>query len=169
MGDDIRVEHQRAFQADLDQLHEDPGCTVRVNWVAEQESIVYFSAGIRVLSATPIFNRATGEIMRWRYWLLFAEMAILDIYGCGHPVHCFKCEVLRQHPLHLELKELGRTYTFLVCHNDPHEEDERQAAVYRAWAKAVEELGGEAALQALLDRQATQWTQDLLATREMKP
>jgi hypothetical protein len=158
-----------AFQAYLDRLHEDPGCTVRVTWVADHDGMVSFSGGIRVLLATPLLNRATGEIEHWRYWLLFADMGILDSYGGGHPVHCFECDVTTQHTLHVELREVGGIYEFLVCHNDPHEDDERQAAMYHDWATAVEELGGEDALHTLLDRQAEEWTRTLRATGEMKP
>ena len=169
MSEDLREAQRRAFQAYLDQLHEAPGCTVRVTWVADRDSMISFSGGMRVLSATPLFNRATGEIERWRHWLLFAEMGMLDSYGGGHPVHCFECEITTQRPLHVELREVGGTYEFLVCHNDPHADDERQAAVYHEWVKAVEELGGEAALQALLGRLAEQWKETLVATGEMKP
>ncbi|MFA7331993.1 MAG: hypothetical protein WC326_13065 [Candidatus Delongbacteria bacterium] len=169
MSEDMREQQRRVFQVYLDRLHEDPGCEVGVTWVADRDTLVSFSAGMRVLSATPLFNRATGEIERWRHWLLFAEMGILDTFGGGHPVHCFECELLEQDALHVRLREVGGTYEFLICHNDPHDDDERQAAVYHDWAQAVKELGGEPALQALLDRQAEQWTQTLRTTGEMKP
>ena len=169
MSEDLREQRRRDFQAFLDRLHQDPGCAVIVTWVADRDTLTSFSAGMRVLSATPLFNRATGEIERWRHWLLFAGMGILDSYGGGHPVHCFECEVTTQRPLHMELREVGGTYKFLVCHNDPHDDDERQVAVYHEWAQAVKELGGEAALQALLDRQAEAWARTLRGTGEMKP
>jgi hypothetical protein len=169
MSEDLREQRRQEFQAYLDHLHEDPGCAVGVTWVADRDTLTSFSAGMRVLSATPLFNRSTGKIERWRHWLLFAEMGILDTYGGGHPVHCFECEVLEQDALNVKLRELGGTYEFLACHNDPHTDDDRQATVYHDWDKAVKELGGEAALQALLDRQAEQWTRTLQATGEMKP
>lgn len=167
--EDRRLEARRALQDFLTGLHQDPGCTVVVKWTDGSLRIPSFSAGIRVLSATPIFDRSTGNVLHWRYWLLFAEMGVLDRYGGRHPVHCFECEMKRQSSFDAVFHETGGTYEFLVCRNDPHKDDERQAAVYQEWGQAVEELGGEAALQALLDRQAQEWTQALLSTGEMKP
>jgi hypothetical protein len=167
--DDKRAAAQRAQQEFLTGLHQDPGCTVQIKWTDSGMLLSSFSAGIRVLSATPIFDRSTGDILHWRYWLLFAEMGVLDPYGGRHPVHCFECEVMRQSAFDVVFRETGGTYEFLVCRNDPHEDDERQAGVYREWARSVKELGGEDALQALLDRQAEGWTQTLRSTGEMKP
>lgn len=169
MGDDLRKQQHAAFQKYLDGLHVDPGCSVRVTWIQGGEPMESFSGGMRVLSATPLFNRSTSAVEAWRYWLLFADMGILDRFGGGHPVHCFECEVLEQAGHYVQLREVGGTYKFLICHNDPHADDDRQAAVYQAWGQAVKELGGQAELQALLDRQAQEWTQTLHSTGEMKP
>ena len=164
---DMREEARAAFQRHLDELQQPDGFTLGFGEGGSYQGS-YFQAGMRVLSATPLFDRATGEVERWRYWLLFAEMGILDRFGGGHPVHVFECDVRLQKAHHVELQEVGTDRQFRLCRNDPHSLDERQERVYKAWDKAVREYGGEAALQALLDRKAAEWTEQLLASGEMK-
>ena len=164
---DIRVKEQARFQHHLDELQRPDGFTVGFGQ-GDSYAGGYFYAGMRVLSATPLFNRATGEVERWRYWLLFAEMGILDRFGAGHPVHVFECDLLSQEPHLVLLQEVESDRRFTLCRNDPHSLDERQARVYAAWDKAVREMGGETAFQALLDRQAAEWTEQLQASGEMK-
>ena len=158
-----------AFQAYLDVLPGEFGFEVTVTFLSGGDTLRSYHAGMRVLSATPIFDRASGQVHHWRFWLLFAEMGILDTYGGSHPVHCFECEVLEREGHYLRLREVNGEYQFLVCRNDPHSLDERQELIYREWDKLVAGFGGEAALQALLDEQARQWTENLLATGEIKP
>ncbi len=164
---DIRDEARARFQRHLDELQRPDGFTVGFGH-GDSYAGGYFYAGMRVLSATPIFSRATGEVERWRYWLLFAEMGILDRFGAGHPVHVFECDVLDEKPHLVLLQEVGSDRRFMLCRNDPHSLSERQAKTYAAWDKAVREYGGQEALQELLDRQAAEWTQQLRATGEMK-
>lgn len=165
---DIRDEARTRFQRHLDELQQPDGFTLGFGR-GDTYTGGYFYAGMRVLSATPLFNRASGEVERWRYWLLFAEMGILDRFGVGHPVHVFECDVLAQEAHLVRLQEVGSDRRFMLCRNDPHSLSERQERVYAAWDKAVREMGGESAFQALLDRQAAEWTEQLQATGEMKP
>lgn len=169
MSEDLRATECLAFQAYLDALPGEFGFDVTVIFLAGGDSLRSFHAGMRVLSATPIFNRANGEVDHWRYWLLFAGMGILDTYGGSHPIHCFECEVEERKGHFIWLREVNKRYRFLVCRNDPHSLDERQELIYREWDKQVAGIGGDAALQDILDEQARQWTENLLATGEMKP
>lgn len=165
---DIRVDEVARFQAYLDGLAEPFGAEVGFVRTQGGDRMHWFSAGVRVLSATPIFSRATGEVERWRYWLLFAEMSILDRLGCGHPVHAFECDVREQREYVIRLQDVGGAYTISVCRNDPHHLEKRQESIYAAWDDAVKDAGGKAAYQALLDGVAKDLTNDLLATGEMK-
>lgn len=166
---DIREEAIAAFQQYLDALGEPFGFGVCVTPLQGGGRMFGFYAGIRVLSATPIFNRATGDIERWRHWLLFAEMSILDRFGCGHPVHFFECDVQKQEGHQVALREVKGVYSILVNRNDPHSLDERQASIYAAWDETVMEAGGVGALREILDRAAAEVTDELIATGEMKP
>lgn len=168
MKEDMRDIERLAFQTYLDVLPGEYGFDVTVTFLSGGDTLRSFHAGMRVLSAMPIFDRASGQVDHWRYWLLFAEMGILDIYGGTHPVHCFECEVLERQVHFLRLREVNGEYQFLVCRNDPHSLDERQGHIYREWDQQVAGIGGEPALQAILDEQARQWTENLLATGEMK-
>ncbi|MFA7329790.1 MAG: hypothetical protein WC326_01835 [Candidatus Delongbacteria bacterium] len=169
MKDDMREIQRIAFQEYLDVLPGEFGFDVTITFSSDGGTIRSFHAGMRVLSATPIFDRASGQVDHWRYWLLFAEMGILDTYGGSHPVHCFECEVLERQELFLTLREVNDEYRFLVCRNDPHSLDERQELIYQEWDKQVARIGGVAALQAILDEQARHWRETLLSTGEMKP
>jgi hypothetical protein len=155
-----------AFQVYCDSLMADFGATVVVCF-KDGDRIEIPTAGIRVLEASPVFDRRTGAVQAWRYFILFAEMSFLDVQGAGHPVHVLRGEVTERKGHYCWLKEVGGDKRFLICTNDPHSLDERQEATYQAWDAAVKELGGDVALQALLDQQATEWTTNLLSTGEM--
>ncbi|MFA7332608.1 MAG: hypothetical protein WC326_16185 [Candidatus Delongbacteria bacterium] len=120
-----------------------------------------------MLEASPVFDRHTGAVQAWRYFVLFAEMSILDMLNAGHPVHVFRGEVTERLRQSCWLREVDGDKRFLICTNDPHDLDERQEATYHAWEAAVKDLGGDAALRTLLDQQATEWTTNLLSTGEM--
>lgn len=163
----MREKARMGFQAYLDSLAEPYGIGVSVIPLHGGSPMDGFYAGVRVLSATPLFNRDTGEIERWRYWLLFAEMSVLDRFGCGHPLHFFECDMLEQEGHQVRLQDVRGDYLFRVSRNDPHSLSERQERIYAAWDAAVKEAGGESALQALLDRLANETKEELIANGEM--
>lgn len=155
-----------AFQAYCESLMTGFGATITVLF-QDGDAIDIHAAGIRVLEASPVFDRHTGAIQAWRYFVLFAEMSVLDMLNAGHPVHAFRGVVTERKGHFCWLKEVDGGKRFLICTNDPHDLDKRQEATYQAWEDAVKDFGGDEALQALLDQQATEWTVNLQSTGEM--
>ncbi|MDP2361953.1 MAG: hypothetical protein Q8O14_14585 [bacterium] len=163
----IQEPERLAFQAYCDSLMAGYGATVVVYFDEGVDRIDLPAAGIRVLEASPLFDRHTGEVRSWRYTILFAEMSVLDMLNAGHPVHVFRGEVTERLRQSCWLREVDGDKRFLLCTNDPHSLDERQEATYRAWDAAVKDLGGDEALKALLDQQAAEWAENLRSTGEM--
>ena len=83
----IQEPERLAFQAYCDTLMADFGATIVVDF-GDGESIYIPAAGIRVLEATPLFDRHTGAVQAWRYFILFAEMSVLDVLNAGQPRAC---------------------------------------------------------------------------------
>ncbi|MFA7331034.1 MAG: hypothetical protein WC326_08180 [Candidatus Delongbacteria bacterium] len=162
---DIRDTEKQAFQAFLDSLQGEFGCIYRVTF-PDEFFVRRYLAGMRVLEATPLFDRATGEVQSWRYLIYFAEMALLDTTGSGHPEHAFECEVEYRDAGNVTFAEQEAGYSILVSKNDPHEFSESQAAVYRDWDASVERFGGKEKLQAVIDAQAAAWLERVVALRE---
>jgi hypothetical protein len=148
----IQEPERLAFQIYCDSLMADFGATIVVDF-GVGDSLFIPVAGIRVLEATPLFDRHTGAVQAWRYYVLFAEMSVLDVLNTGHPVQAFRGVVTERRGHFCWLKETDGDKRFLISRNDPHL-DERQQAVYKEWDGAVIHLGGEEKLQEILDVEA---------------
>ncbi|MFA7332430.1 MAG: hypothetical protein WC326_15280 [Candidatus Delongbacteria bacterium] len=152
----IQEPERLAFQAYCDSLLADYGATVVVTF-GDGDRIYIPAAGIRVLEATPLFDRHTGVVQAWRYFILFAEMSVLDVLNAGHPVHAFRGVVTERKGHFCWLKETDGDKRFLISKNDPHDLDDRQQAVYQSWEASVTQIGGEEKLLEILDEEARVW------------
>lgn len=162
---DLRETARLEFQAFLDTLNGEHGFTYLVDFPGGGVVRSHL-AGMRVLEATPLFDRKTGAVQSWRYLLLFAEMAMLDLLCSSHPVHVFECEVVSRDAGNVTFKEREVGYTIIVSRNDPHELHERQAAIYKDWDASVVRFGGVTRLQEVIDEQAAEWLRQLYVLRE---
>jgi hypothetical protein len=154
------------FQGYVDKLIGEFG-VVQVVVYPDGQRIELQLAGIRVLNATPIFNRDTGKVKSWRYWIMFADQGLLDVFSAGHTVRSFECSVKFQDDISCVLTELHNQFKFLLYQNDqPDTPGDIEA--HDQWQKQVKRIGGPLRLKEILDEKAQQSTAGLKISGEAK-
>ena len=153
------------FQQVVDSLFGQWGLSLQVKFLADGHLLGFFLAGVRVLDATPIFDRRTGAVASWRYWMLFAEMGMLDPLNAGHPLHVFQVRVLERKGHFCVLRAVDGEFDFTLSTNDPHEVFPDQGRIYEGWAARVEQVGGQARLDEILDQEAAHARLDIARMR----
>lgn len=163
---DIRDTARQALQAEIDALDCRYGLFVTVYFgPGFRDPVTQFVAGIRVLEATPIFNRSTGAIEDWRYEMMYADMSILDITYSGHSVHGFNGMRIQKDRIRMTFRDTQTGRNYMLGCNDPHSLDEVQAEVYKTWEQVVAKAGGPDSVARTIDRLAAE---DLETLRRLR-
>ncbi len=144
----------------MDSLFGEFGLSLGVNFLDGSPFLVSYMGGVRVLRATPIYDRGDGSIQKFRYLLMFVDQGVIDLVNAGNPIHVFECEVTEQKGHSCFLRATDGAMAFLLSRNDPHSFDERQEAAYTAWDQELARFGGQDKLDQRLDELAVQQLKD---------
>ncbi len=154
------IEARDELQKYTDSLFGEFGLTLYVDFQDGSQNLRNYLGGVRVLRATPIYDRSNGSIQNFRYLMMFVDQGVIDLVNAGNPVHVFECEVTKQMVQSCWLREVDGPLAFLLSKNDPHSLFEEQAAIYTQWDQELARFGGQEKLDQRLDELAARQLKD---------